>query len=457
MASGGGSILLDLLVILVGGKLGGAAAIRLRQPAVLGELVAGILLGSSLLGGLIGMPDLALEQRAEGVAAGMDAAVAGPFYLAEHASLGAVQVLSLLATLGAILLLFEVGLESDIRELAKVGASSLGVAVIGIVVSFAAGYASSLALSRIWAPWQAADQALPPYLLHVFVGAALTATSVGITARVLGDMGRLRTPEARIILGAAVLDDVGGLLVLAVVTALVQSARGAHAVTALDVLRTATVAVGFLAVSTAVGLRTVPKAYDALVERVRIPGFPTTLAIAFALLMGYLAEQAGLASIVGAFAGGLLLARAKNRHQAFEGLRPISALFVGFFFVTLGMRVDVGRMEGHAVAVLLAGVALAAVAVAAKLACGFGVVRVRASRLVVGVGMAPRGEVGLVFAALGLSSGLIGTWQYATLVLVVLLTTFITPLWLKGLQGRFKTPPAPGPPSAQALGTILEP
>ncbi|MCA1819563.1 MAG: cation:proton antiporter, partial [Halobacteriales archaeon] len=183
MSASAGKVLLDLAILFLGAKLGGEAAVRLRQPAVLGELLVGILLGAGLLGDVLGLPDLA--------------ALAGP-------RSGEVAVLQALAAVGAILLLFEVGLESRVSEMRKVGVSSLLVALIGIVVSFALGYAASWALSAAWEPWHAADAAIPANLLHVFVGAALTATSVGITARVLADLGRLKSPEARIILGAGV-------------------------------------------------------------------------------------------------------------------------------------------------------------------------------------------------------------------------------------------------------------
>lgn len=309
----------------------------------------------------------------------------------------------------------------------------------------------------MWAPWQAVDASLEANLLHVFVGATLTATSVGITARVLADLGRLKSAEARIILGAAVLDDIGGLLILAVVAAMAAAASSAAAaVGALDILWIAAKAIGFLALALGIGLKVVPAAFDASIRRIRMPGFSAALAFAFALLMGFLATLAGLADIVGAFAGGLILSQSRDRHRIFEDLRPLAAILVPFFFVTLGMRVDLTRMEGHAGAVLAIGLALAAVAIAAKLACGLGVVGGVASRWVVGVGMAPRGEVGLIFAALGLSSGLLAIWQYTALVLVVLVTTFVTPIWLARLQGSFKGTIAAGPAGGD-MTRILEP
>lgn len=421
VAGGAGIVLWDLAVVLLAAKLGGEAAQRLRQPAVLGELLVGVLLGAALLGGPLGLPDLAGGVRT-------DAGV----------------VLEAVAAFGAVLLLFEVGLEVHVRELRKVGASSAWVALIGIAASFAAGYAASWALAQAWAPWQAADAALPPNLLHVFVGAALTATSVGITARVLADLGQLGSPEARIVLGAAVLDDVGGLLILAVVTALVASGGAALDAGALALQMGG--AVGFLVVATALGLWLAPRAFDWLSARFRVRAFPLGLAVAFALAMAYVASRAGLADIVGAFVAGLVLAPSRQAQAVSDQLQPVGSLLIGVFFVSLGMRVDVAELVAYWQPVVLVGGALAVLATGAKLACGWGVVRGQADRLTVGVGMVPRGEVGLIFAGLGLASGLVANWQYAVLLVVVLGTTVVTPIWLARRPDGFTPPPQPTDP-----------
>lgn len=431
MSAGVGPILLDIAIIVLAAKLAGELFERVRQPAVIGELLVGALLSASLLGPRLGLPDLT------GHGAGTE-----------------VAIVETLAGLGAIILLFEVGLESDVKQLGRVGASSLLVAVIGVVGSFAVGYGASLLLANAWPVWRAADATLPDHLLHVFVGAAMTATSVGITARVLADMKRLQTAEARTILGAAVLDDVAGLIILAVVAAMIEGASGGDSVRALDVARISGTAVAFLLVAVVVGLRFVPRAYDALVGRFRIAGFPIALAFGFALLMSYAASLAGLADIVGAFSAGLLLAQTKHAHQLFESVKPIGAILVGFFFVTIGMRVDLHAFQDNAAPILLAGAALAVVAILAKLACGLGVVKRQAQRLPVGVGMVPRGEVGLIFASLGLTTGLLGPTLYATMVLVMLLTTFVTPIWLVRLKDRF-TPDLGGEPPSHAPGENL--
>jgi Kef-type K+ transport system membrane component KefB len=426
-------ILLDLGLVLLAAKLAGELAHRAGQPSVLGEILAGVLLGPTLFGDLVGLPAL------DGTST-------------------AAAVLLALASLGAVLLLFEVGLETDVRALAKVGASSLLVAVIGIVASFILGYAFSWGLARVWSPWAVADAALPGVLLHVLVGAALTATSVGITARVLRDLGRLHTSEAKIILGAAVLDDVGGLLILSGVSAAVAAAESGSGLDAAGLGRTAAIALGFLALVLLVGLPFAARAYDWLFARLRTHGVVGALAIVLALVLAWGAGRAGLAPIVGAFVAGLVLAPSRNARAIFDGVKPIASLFVGVFFVTLGMRVDLGAMQGHGLAVLAIGAALAVVAVVAKLACGAGILHGQARRWPVAVGMVPRGEVGFIFAALGLASGLLAAWQYAVLIVVALLTTVVTPPWLKALRGSF-TPDTAGQtrPAGSDLSDVMDP
>lgn len=417
MAAAAGPILLSLGLIILAAKLSGEAMRRIGQPAVLGELLAGILLGGALLGGPLGLPDLAHGDH------GTEAIV-----------------LEALAAVGAILLLFEVGLEVQVKELRRVGASSAWVALIGIAASFAAGYAASWVLAQVWDTWHAADQAIPANLLHVFVGAAMTATSVGITARVLADLGRLASPEARIILGAAVLDDVGGLIILAVVAALVASGGAGIGLGAL--LLTIGTAIGFLVVGVAVGLPLAPRLFDAVTARIKVPAFPLAFAVAFALLVSYAASLAGLADIVGAFLAGLVLAPSRQAHAVAQQLAPFASILIGVFFVTLGMRVDLAEVAANAGPVLTLGLLLSVLAVASKLACGWGVVKGQAKRLTVGVGMVPRGEVGLIFAGLGLTTGLLANWQYAVLLVVVLVTTVVTPIWLAKLKGGFTGNPA---------------
>ena len=407
MAAGAERIILEILIVLAAAKIGGELAERFHQSSVIGELVFGVLIGPSLLGWID--PDALLPRITDYAVTGLPSGV----------SLGDamdVHVLKIFAEVGVILLLFEVGLESNLKEMIRVGPSAILVGVIGIVVSFVVGYGLSYTFAHfdLWA-----DR----WVFHVFVGATLTATSVGITARVLADMGKLNTDEARIILGAAVFDDIGGLLILAIVVGLV----GGAALGAWEIGLILLKAVGFLVLSVWLGILLVPPIVDRLATQLRTRGAMLILAFVFMLAISYLAGLAGLATIVGAFAGGLILAQSKAHSQIFRDIRPISALLVPFFFVLLGVQVDLREIAGRGTAVLIVGVILSIGAILAKLSAGWGVVGSGASRYVVGVGMAPRGEVGLIFAQVGLASKTIGADTYAAVVIVVMATTFFAP------------------------------
>lgn len=428
MASGPETILLSLLLVLVAAKLGAEAARRVRQPPVVGEMLAGILLGPSLLNLL---PDFAAAPLGE------DAIV-----------------LSALALLGVLFLLFEVGLESDIQGMRRVGASAGLVGFLGVIVSLAAGAAVSWLVATRF-EWVVTPTAIGnPTLMHIFIGATLTATSVGITARVLTDMGKIKTVEARIILGAAVFDDVLGLVVLAIVGGLVTDPT---AVTALGSVRVLAIALAFFFAAIALGAWLAPHmlryAGHVLGDGYGHLAFATT----WMLLLSYLSTLVGLASIVGAFAAGLGLSRSPERHTVFDHLRPVASLFVGVFFVVLGARVDLTQIPiNDLTLVITVTLGLTVIGILAKLAAGLGVVGRGADRFVVGIGMVPRGEVGLIFALFGLQHALLANWQYAILILVVLLTTLITPFWLKRVARRFQE--AEGASAAPSrLGKAIDP
>lgn len=397
------AILGSVVFVLLGAKLMGELAERLRQPAVVGELLAGVVLGPTILGLL--------------------PAVIGPS--AMEAEISLVSVLAFLAQFGALLLLFEVGLESNLRDLVKVGRTAVLVAVVGIVVSLALGYFSSWLLARV-IPWPDSG------LVHFFVGATFAATSVGITARVLSDFGRLSTPEARVILGAAVLDDVGALLVLAIVTALASGA-----VSASDIAVKTGIALGFLVAVLLLG-GIVARFLFGYIARMRVRGAIVVAGIVIAVLVAIAAEQVGLAGIVGAFAAGLVLAQTREHAQIEPGVRAVGDLFVPFFFVIMGVSVDLRSAvaSGDIGVILLVALALGVIAVLAKLACGLVVRRKEANPLIVGVGMVPRGEVGLIFAAFGLGAALITEREYAIILLVVMVTTIAAPLWLRSIYRR---------------------
>jgi len=410
-AGAGGSVpqvLLLLAAVVVGAKLAGEAAERLRLPPVVGELLVGVLLGNLAL---FGGPDTS--------------ALAGD------------SSLVLLAELGALLLLFQVGLESTPPEMMAVGGRALLVAVVGVITPMALAFA----LGEAVYPRES-------WLLHLFLGALLTATSVGITARVLQDAGVLRARFARIILGAAVIDDVLGLLVLAVVAGLIQgAASGTH----LDGWALALIiakAVGFLVGALVVGSFLSPRLFRSALA-LRSAGVVQSLSLGLCFLLAYLAERAGLAPIVGAYAAGLVLEevhfegqRERGERPLHETLAPLTAFLVPVFFARMGMLVDLRAFAS--LHVLEQAAALTLVAMAGKLVCGLVVPR-GTSRLSVGLGMMPRGEVGLIFAGMGTrlmvdGAPVIGPGTYAAAIFMVLMTTLLTPPLL--LWSIRRNPPA---------------
>jgi Kef-type K+ transport system membrane component KefB len=375
---------------LIAAKIGGELALRIGQPPVLGELLAGVALGN--------LPLLGIH--------GFSAEAPGLAFLAE---------------LGVVLLLFEVGLESTLAQMRAVGGSAAIVAVVGVVAPMLLGYGVS-SLITPGGP-----------VLHLFVGATLCATSVGITARVLKDAGAMERREARIVLGAAVLDDVLGLVVLAVVTAIAQ--KGALP-SAGELARIVLIAVGFLGGALLLGRYGFPGVFR-IAARLHTDGVLGALAIGVCLLLAGVSALAGLAAIVGAFAAGLVLDDvhvkefgSESKHDVGELVRPIAAVLIPVFFVRTGMGVNLGQTS---LAALGFGVALTLAAVVGKLVTGLAVRREPGiDRLLVGVGMIPRGEVGLIFADAGArlvvgGQPLVSPSVYAALVFMVLATTVVAP------------------------------
>jgi Kef-type K+ transport system membrane component KefB len=393
-----GQFLRLLAVILIAAKVLGELAELIGQPAVVGELLAGILLGPSV----IGFVDPTLPP------------------------------LHLMAEIGVVLLLFAIGLETDLKKLLSVGTAAVAVAVVGVLLPFVLGYwvAHALGLGLIPA---------------VVAGAALTATSVGITARVFSDLGRLQSVEGQIVLGAAVIDDVIGLVILAIVSDLVAGT----APSALGVARTTAVAFGFLAVAVVAGRFVIPPVFR-LVARTGKEHTLATMGLALALLLAVLASQVGSALIVGAFAAGLVLAPTEHARKVEDGIVRLANMFVPIFFVAVGAAVDVRSFASRDVVVV--GLALTGVAIAGKFAAGFAPVWIRANKTLIGVGMVPRGEVGLIFAQAGLTAGVLNAGTYSALMLMVLVTTFMAPPLLRALIARDGTSrPAT---NAGALGTM---
>jgi Kef-type K+ transport system membrane component KefB len=405
MIDGPGSWLLALGLALVAAKAAGILAERWGQPAVLGELLAGVLLGPSVLGIL---PVIGTDG-----------------YVIFH----------FLAELGVVLLLFEIGLTTDLKAMFRVGPAALAVAAVGVALPFALGF-------LFWAhgPHDQVPSTVPLAATAIFVGATLTATSVGITARVLDDLGQLATAEARIIVGAAVIDDVFGLVILAVVSTL----AGGGLVTTGGVVRILFVAVGFLVMAVVIGGRIAPQLFAA-VARFKAREVVVVAAVAFCFLLAAFADRAGSALIIGAFAAGIILSGTEQYAHIEERVRPVVALFTPIFFVTIGAAVDLRLFDPTrpgAGGVLWVALALSGLAVVGKLVAGWAAPWAKFRRLAVGVGMIPRGEVGLIFADIGRRSGVLGAEVFNGILLMVLVTTFLAPILLKKV---FATPPSAAP------------
>ena len=393
-------VVLWLAVILVAAKVGGHVAVRLSQPAVLGELLAGVALGNLSHLGVDAFVPLAHD-----------------------------GFVDMFARVGVIILLFEVGLESTVAQMMKVGASAALVALVGVFVPFALGFFAP----RLVVP--GAD-----LYVALFIGATLTATSVGITARVLKDLGVSQYPESRIILGAAVIDDVLGLVILAVVTGLIGAADKGEALHLSAVGVTLAKAVVFLVASLVLGRFLSPRLFR-LASRLRAGMVLLAVSLAFCFSLAWLADFIGLAPIVGAFAAGLILEdvhyeelATKEKHTLEALVHPLSGFLVPVFFVLMGVRTDLAAFAAPGV-LMLASV-LCAVAIIGKLVAGVGAQGKGLNRISIGIGMVPRGEVGLIFASIGSQltvkgQRVIDEQLFSAVVLMVIVTTLVTPPLLK--------------------------
>ena len=377
-----------LVALLVATKLLGALAQRFGQPAVLGELVAGVLLGGSLFG-ILDPTD---------------------------------PVLRALSELGVLVLLFEIGLETDLRALARVGGAAVTVALVGVALPCLLGYAAVTALGL-------------PTLAAVVAAASLSATSIGISARVLSDLGQLETPEGQVVLGAAVLDDVVGLVILAVVAAVVAGAG----VSAGMIGRTTGIAVGFIVAALALGRMLIPPVFR-LLARVQAPGTLVALGLALAFAMAWLAEGVGSATIIGAFAAGLVLHETPQRAEIEQATTTVGHLLVPVFFAGVGASVDVRTLANPQT--LAVGAALVVTGVVGKFAAGYAPVWFRGRKALIGAAMIPRGEVGLIFAQAGLTSRALTPALFSAVAMMVLTTTFLAPPVLARVAGRGGVPDA---------------
>ena len=410
-------VLLTLVTIFISSKIGSEVAKRLDFPPVLGELVAGVIVGVSALH-LVIFP--------EGGLAAADSLLMTVLQALNHLSPEGLEtvfesqseVISVLAELGVIILLFEIGLESDLRQLKEVGIQAVVVACVGVAAPFAAGTAGLMIVFHV--------AAIPA----IFAGAALTATSIGITSKVLSELGQLKSKEGQIIVGAAVIDDVLGIIVLAVVASLAKTGE-IDVTNLIYLIVSATV---FLIGSILLG-GFFNQAFTSIVKKLETRGNIIIPAFIFAFFMAFYLE-----AILGAFAAGLVLDESDAREELDELIKPIADLLVPIFFVTVGARADLGVLNPTVPenrAGLLIAVFLVVVAVIGKLMTGWAVFGIPGvNRWAIGVGMIPRGEVGLVFAGIGAASGILDKPLQVSIIIMVVWPSFVAPPFLRVAFGE---------------------
>lgn len=410
-------VLLSLVIIYFASKLGGEISIRLNLPPVLGELVGGVVIGVSAFHLLLfpesgaSASDSLLIQLLQKTSSLTDAGAQGVFAAQS-------EVISVLSELGVIILLFEIGLESDLKELIRVGPQAAIVAVVGVVAPFTLGTTGLIYLFHV------------PTIPAVFAGAALTATSIGITAKVLAEINRLNSEEGQIIIGAAVLDDILGIIVLAVVASLVKTGEIQLANIVYLIISAATFLIGAIMIG-----RFFSPYFVNLVDGMKTRGQLLVVGLIFAFLLSYIAQVIELEAILGSFAAGLVLAETEKHLELQKQIIPVADFFVPIFFVCVGAKTDLSVLN-PAIPSNREGLIIAAflvlVAVVSKAIAGFAVFgKPGINKLAIGVGMIPRGEVGLVFAGVGAASGALSPATEAAIIMMVILTTFLAPPLLR--------------------------
>jgi Kef-type K+ transport system membrane component KefB len=417
-------VLLSLIVIHLASKVGGEICVRLNLPPVLGELLGGVIVGVSALR-LIIFPGGELDASASLVinllqnTAGLAPEAAASVFDRQS------EAISVLSEIGVIILLFEIGLESSLTELLKVGIQAAMVAVVGVAAPFAGGVLGMIYIFHA------------PPIAAIFAAAALTATSIGITAKVLSQIGRINTPEGQIIIGAAILDDILGLIVLAVVSGLGQTGK----IDVGGIFYLIITASAFLVGSIFIG-RALTPLLAKIVDTLQTRGQLIVVSLIFAFSLAYVATAIHLEGILGSFAAGLVLAETEKREGIVTDLTPLADAVVPIFFVVVGARTDLSVLnpidpvnrEG-----LLIALFLIVVAVLGKVITGLVVFgKPGINRLAIGVGMIPRGEVGLIFVSVGATSGILPPATQAGVVVMVIFTTFLAPPLLRLV---FKDPP----------------
>jgi Kef-type K+ transport system membrane component KefB len=371
-------ILFDLLLMFAAAKIMGELFERIKQPAVIGEIMAGILLGPYIFG------------------------------VIHPSEVETFKVYQVLAEIGVIILLFRIGLQTKVDEIIRVGATSLVVAVLGVILPFFFGYLYTLTAEHTTVE-------------AMFIGAAMVATSVGITARVLADLGVLDTRVARIILGAAVIDDILGLLVLSVVTGV-----GKGAISYVTIGLVTLEAIGFIIFLIIIGKRLIPLVGPKL-DFFKSKNAPFALAVLFCLGLSAVASFIHLAAIVGAFMAGMVLAELDIQFKLSLKFESLYDFLVPFFFVVMGTQVDLSVFTK--ISLVQAAIILTIFAILGKLiGCGLGGITLGFKEAsVVGVGMVPRGEVGMIVASIGLGMGVISSDLYSVVIFMVIVTTLLTP------------------------------
>ncbi len=401
-------VLFAMAVILALARLGSIIFAKLGLPGLIGEILVGVII-ANIAGGAF-MTDVL----------NIDVAVPNDNY----------EVLHVLAELGVIFLLFSVGLETKVKDLLGSGKAAFLCAVLGVILPFIAGFALILALGDY-----STNAAM-------FMGAAMVATSVGITARIIKDMKLMDAKESRIIIAAAVIDDVLGMVVLAIVQGMAVS----DDINMVDLAIIIFKAVAFVLVAIAVAKWVVPKIHDFFDERNRkivasgkVPySFnKLVLSIIVCLFMAYLAEYIGLAAIIGAFLAGMMFANYAWEWELEHKIEAITSFLISFFFVNVGLQVDLNTMTEASV-LILAGIVIVLALLTKYIGCGVGA-RLgdktvdKSSMNIIGVGMMPRGEVGIIIAAIGLASGVMTADLYGVVVLMSVATTIIAPPILSSL------------------------
>ena len=407
---------INFLMIFVAARTLAEILVRLSLPTIVGELLAGVLIGASGLHLLL--PPSAHAELNQGFVSVISTLASVPKEAVPDIYFETFPSLQAVATLGLYALLFLTGLESELEELVAVGAQAFTVAMAGVILPFAFGTFGLMFLFQV------------DIIPAIFAGASMTATSIGITASVFGELGYLKTREGQIVIGAAVLDDILGIVILAVVVALATG--GSLQIAPIVKLVLAATVFVFAAIALS---RTAAPAFDWLLERLKAPGAVVVASFVILVLSCFVATAIGLEAALGAFAAGLILSSSKNNHAIQQSVLPLVSLFATIFFVLVGAGMDlsvINPLDPQSRSALIVAGFLFIVAIVGKIAAGWCfVIDKPTNRLVVGLGMMPRGEVGLIFLGLGTSAGLLTPSLEAAILLMVIGTTFLAPVLLR--------------------------